>query len=334
MELEHKTFPFELKEISEEGNFKGYAAIFSKVDAMGEVIEPGAFTKSVKEDKPYPMLWYHDPRQPLGIARLKVDAKGLKVDGELNLEVQAAREKRSLMKQKAIRGLSFGFKTIKDLWEGATRYLKEVKVFEISPVTFGAHPAAIISSIKQWDEEKPFPNEHSARIKSPGLFDDKTFRRTKGGTIYGKTKVPATISIIWGKLKGSAQASDMPVPQALRFPTTNWTAAQAKTWLKDNNVKYERFEAASKSLEGALEMLKEFKGGQAYQGDRVKHIDGAVVALENLLRTEPPPGTPGQVKGLYAPILEVLAQPQEEDKPQVHLFGQTIQTLENKPKEK
>lgn len=337
MELEERTFPFsyETKDITEEGTFKGYAAIFSKIDNLGEVIEPGAFTKTLQAGHPYPMLWYHDPRNPIGVATLAIDAKGLKVDGELNLDVQSAREKHSLMKQKAIRGLSFGFKTIKDIWEGSRRFLKELKVYEVSPVTFSAHDSAIISSVKQWDEEKPYPNEHSARIKSPGLFDEKTYKRTKGGTIYGSIKVPATISILWGKLKGSAQPSDKPIPQALRFPTENWTVATAKAWLKDNNVKYEKFEAASKSLEGAIELLEEFKGGQAYQGDRVKHIDGAMVALENLLRVqEPPVGTPGQVKGLYAPILEVLGQPQKKDKPHVHLFGETIQTLENQTKEK
>ena len=90
----------------------------------------------------------------------------------------------------------------------------------------------------------PYENEHSARLKSPGDFDPKTFRRTAGGTIYGSIKVPASIGIIWGKLKGSAKPSDMPIPQSLRFAKDKWTVAQAKKWLKDNNVKYQSFEPA------------------------------------------------------------------------------------------
>lgn len=333
--MEEKTFPFEIKSLSDEGTFEGYAAIFDTPDALGEVIEKGAFNKTLKEGKTRPILWYHDPRNPLGIVELEVDGKGLKVKGEFDLNVQSAREKHSLMKKKAIKGLSFGFNTIKDFWDGTIRRLKEVKLFEVSPVTFYAHPDALVTAVKQWEEEKPYPNEHSARLKSPGLFDEKTYKRTKGGTIYGKIKVPATISILWAKLKGSAQPSDKPIPQALRFPTEHWTVATAKAWLKDNNVKYEKFEAASKSLEGAIELLEEFKGGPAYEGDRVKLIDGAAMALANLLQatTEPPAGTPGQVKGLYAPILEVLEQPQGADKPHEHLFESTVKTLENQFKE-
>lgn len=94
-------------------------------------------------------------------------------------------------------------------------------------------------------EEKPYPHEHSARIKDPDLFDDKTFRRKSDGTIYGKIKVPATADVIWGKLKEHNKPSDNPIPQAIRFPTKDWTEAEAKKWLKDNDVKYERFEPAS-----------------------------------------------------------------------------------------
>ncbi len=39
--LEEKTYPFEIKAVTEEGTFEGYAAIFGKPDAFGEVIEKG-----------------------------------------------------------------------------------------------------------------------------------------------------------------------------------------------------------------------------------------------------------------------------------------------------
>jgi len=147
--LEEKTFPFEIKSLTEEGTFEGYAAIFDKPDLLNEIVERGAFTKSLKETKQFPMLWYHDPRNPIGIVTVEEDKKGLKVLGELNLDVQSAKEKYALMKQKAIRGLSFGFKTIKDLWEGEIRRLKEVKLYEVSPVTFQLHPKALIKNVKQ-----------------------------------------------------------------------------------------------------------------------------------------------------------------------------------------
>jgi len=93
---------------------------------------------------------------------------------------------------------------------------------------------------------KPYPNEHSARLQSPDKFDTKTFRRTKGGTLYGSKKIPSTVSIIWGKLKDKAKPTDPPIAQALRFPTSNWTATKAKKWLADNEIKFTTFEAATK----------------------------------------------------------------------------------------
>ena len=82
------------------------------------------------------------------------------------------------MKTKVIKGLSFGFKTVRDLWDGTTRILKELKLFEISPVTFGMHPQAVITSVKQWDEQKPFPNE-----QTPILW--LSCPRTKRGRFHG-----------------------------------------------------------------------------------------------------------------------------------------------------
>lgn len=92
----------------------------------------------------------------------------------------------------------------------------------------------------------PYPNEHSARLQDPKRFNPKNFRRTEGGTIYGRIRVPKTIGIIWGKLKGKDKPSDNPIPQALRFPVKYWTVEKAKKWLKDNNVKYQKFEPAQK----------------------------------------------------------------------------------------
>jgi len=331
--LEEKTFPFEIKVLTEEGTFEGYAAIFDKPDAYSEIIEKGAFTRTINTQKQFPMLWYHDPRNPIGVIDVEADEKGLKVRGTLNLEVQMAKEKYALMKQKAIRGLSIGFRTIKDLWDKDIRYLKEIKLYEISPVTFQAHPAALISNVKYqpWSEEKPYPNEHSARIKSPNLFDPDTWKRTEDGTIYGKIKVPITAAVIWGKLKEHNKPSDNPIPQAIRFPTENWTAAQAKAWLKDNNIKYEKFEAASKSLEGVMEFLEEFKSGRVISAANLKLINNAVQALIALLKaSEPSKDTQDGGKSIFSSVIEEL---ETENEPHEHLFETTIKNLENLKKE-
>lgn len=90
----------------------------------------------------------------------------------------------------------------------------------------------------------PYQNEHSARLRDPKDFNPDSFRRKANGTIYGKIKVPKTVAVIWGKLKGKDKPSDNPIPQALRFPIKSWTAEKAKAWLKKNGVKYRTFEPA------------------------------------------------------------------------------------------
>jgi len=147
--METKTCPFEIKSINEMGFFKGYAAIFNIPDSTGEVIEEGAFTKTLKEKSNFPILWYHDPKEPIGIiSEIEEDEKGLKIEGQLNLQIQAGREKYALMKQGAIKGLSIGFRTIRDFWDKGIRHLKEIALYEVSHVTFQAHPEALISVVK------------------------------------------------------------------------------------------------------------------------------------------------------------------------------------------
>ena len=92
----------------------------------------------------------------------------------------------------------------------------------------------------------PLPSEHSARFQNPAKFALDSIRRTAGGTIFGSIKVPKSIGIIWGKLKGKDAPHQMPMPMSLRFEKTKWTVAQAKTWLKDNKLDDNvlRFESA------------------------------------------------------------------------------------------
>lgn len=151
--METKNLSFKLFDFDEEeGFFKGYASIYDVVDSYNEIVTRGAFTKTLQEnDGKFPLCWVHNVQEPLGIVYAKEETKGLLVEGYLNLGVQSAREKRSLMKQGAIKGLSIGFKTIKDEWDGDLRKLKEIRLYEISPITlnFQACPDAEIEDVKR-----------------------------------------------------------------------------------------------------------------------------------------------------------------------------------------
>ena len=78
----------------------------------------------------------------------------------------------------------------------------------------------------------PYPNEHAARLKPPGMF--KRFRRTNDK--FGKG-----IHVIWGITKDG----DVMI-ESIRFDADKFTVAEAKKWLKDHGYKPIKFEPARK----------------------------------------------------------------------------------------
>ena len=147
--------PFEIKAVADDGTFSGYGSVFGVKDSYGDVVEPGAFKDSLStwssKGKLPKMLWQHRSDQPIGVwTKMAEDSKGLVVEGRLILDVQQAREAHSLMKAGALDGLSIGYVTVQDAWDKDTQTnrLKAVDLWEVSPVTFGANPDALIESVK------------------------------------------------------------------------------------------------------------------------------------------------------------------------------------------
>lgn len=155
---EIKTFDFQLKEVDPgdaKGEFTGFAAVYGNKDHQGDIIEAGAFTRTLNSlDSEIPLLWQHDVTRPIGIGKLEDHSKGLKIHGYLNLGVKVAQEAYELMKPRAgfkrgiIRGLSIGYDVVKDAIEEGVRKLKEIKLWEVSLVTFPANGRALISDVK------------------------------------------------------------------------------------------------------------------------------------------------------------------------------------------
>lgn len=150
--METKTLNFEVKEIDEEaGIFEGYAATFSKTpDNYGDVIEKGAFKQTLKDGgKRVKILWNHNVMEPIGKPlELNEDEVGLHIKGQLSLGVQRAREVLSLMKDGVITEMSIGYDTITEGWEKGIRHLRELRLWDASPVTFAANPEASITGVK------------------------------------------------------------------------------------------------------------------------------------------------------------------------------------------
>jgi len=156
--LETKDFAFELKleELTDDGQFEGYASVFGNEDTHGDVVEKGAFRKTISESKGrIPILWQHDSWEPIGESlELEEDDHGLRTRGQIVLDTQRGAEAYALMKHtKAFRGLSIGYQTVKreieNLDDGKIlRRLKEIKLWEYSLVTFPANKLAVVGNVK------------------------------------------------------------------------------------------------------------------------------------------------------------------------------------------
>jgi uncharacterized protein len=134
-------------DIGDAGSITGIAWPFGTPDRVGDMIEKGAFNTPTM----IPMLFAHDPAQPIGTWNSAVEtSKGLEVSGRLLIDdVVRAREIYALVKEGAIGGLSIGFTTKKAITrKGGGRTITALDLVEISLVTIPMHPGAKVTSAK------------------------------------------------------------------------------------------------------------------------------------------------------------------------------------------
>lgn len=137
--------------IDADGRFSGYASVFGRLDGGGDIVMPGAFRDTLKSRgaSRVRLLFQHDPKEPIGLwDEIAEDGFGLKVSGRLLEGVPRAASLRALISQRAIDGLSIGFRAVRATREGrtGTRRLWAVDLWEISIVTFPMMEAARIDS--------------------------------------------------------------------------------------------------------------------------------------------------------------------------------------------
>ena len=134
--------------VDEDGRFAGYASVFNRRDSGGDVVMPGAFTRSLgARSGRIRLLFQHDPKEPVGIwEQLREDGHGLFVRGRLVPDVPRSDALRRLIDARALDGLSIGFRTVKASRQAGSRLLHEIDLFEISIVTFPMMEDARIAS--------------------------------------------------------------------------------------------------------------------------------------------------------------------------------------------
>lgn len=168
MEYEILTLPFvqlnpdatndDLGDLGEldENEFRGFASVFGLVvDAwVPTIMKRGAFTKTLQErSRQIPILWQHDMGNPIGSpTRLFETDEGLVLQAKIS-RTTLGRDALTLMRDGVVNALSIGFDPIiaeeVQQEDGSyVRFIKEARLVEVSVVTLGADPNALITEVR------------------------------------------------------------------------------------------------------------------------------------------------------------------------------------------
>jgi uncharacterized protein len=165
--------------IDADGTVEGYASLFGELDQARDMMMRGAFaeTLSTRGIRRVPMLFQHNPSEPVGIwLELREDHRGLFARGRLIPEVMRGRELLSLLRAGAIDGLSIGFRTSKARIDPRTRIRRiyAVDLWEISIVTFPMLAGARVRTVKRSHARTRAEQEWARRHHNDKQFDRST----------------------------------------------------------------------------------------------------------------------------------------------------------------
>jgi HK97 family phage prohead protease len=136
---------------------------------VGELERFNGFSETI-DGKRIPMLFQHDPSEPVGIwLELREDHRGHFARGRLFPDVTRGRELLSLLRAGAIDGLSIGFRTANARIDPRTRIrrLYAVDLWGISIVTFPMLTGARVRTVKRAHRRPTNPSANYRFPKNP-----------------------------------------------------------------------------------------------------------------------------------------------------------------------
>jgi len=170
------------------GIVTGYAASFGTLDSDHDIIMPGAFAKTIKEQGPQSTqprikhLLNHNTSQPIGNPMMLVeDGKGLMYESKVGTNAIAV-DFLKMVDSGLITEHSIGFNTVRKTitnpdadWRDQTTQIHEVKLYEFSSLTaWGANQYTPLIGVKS---KKNIEDRIANLIKAidGGTFTDTTF---------------------------------------------------------------------------------------------------------------------------------------------------------------
>lgn len=193
--LERRAFDAQL-ELREAGEgaartLFGYAAVFGAwsedLGGFRERLEPGAFRSATSGD--VRALWNHDPafvlgRTTNGTLRLEEDERGLRVEIDPPTGPLYAGFLENV-RRGDVTQMSFGFSVVADEKSYGPngerqRVLKEVRLYEVSPVTFPAYAQTEVN-LREWpgSEERGEQVETRESVSQAQEMDDDVAQRQR-----------------------------------------------------------------------------------------------------------------------------------------------------------
>jgi HK97 family phage prohead protease len=235
-----KAMPGQVSIDEAKGIVECFVAGVGNKDSVGDIVLSGAFTESLKRRKPR-VVWGHDWNHPIGKVleiyevpasdpRLPAKMKKAGIGGlfarvQFNLQSEKGRE--------AFANVSFygeeqewsiGYKTLDAIYDNARQanLLREVELYEVSPVLHGANQLTGTISIKAASTEEPM--DSFKKSKWP-MFDREFAERIKrdypqiwaaGGNIKGNDqyRILTQIAEAGGVAKSQAQTNALELREA------------------------------------------------------------------------------------------------------------------------
>lgn len=190
---------------------EGYAAVFGNRDAYGDVIVPGAFERTLRDKPDVKVLWQHDRYKPIGRQESAYeDEFGLAVTGALTNIPLVTEEVVPLLLDEVITGLSIGYNVVVEEYNDdlGVWFLKEIELWEWSPVTFPANELATVTQVKTLGSRS---DAHATRVArhSKALEHELAgyFAKSDRRDALDFSQLASLHSLIGGQLPGGGQSS-------------------------------------------------------------------------------------------------------------------------------
>ena len=166
----------------EKGNVEAVFSVFNNLDSDGDVVVPGAIKSGFKDDQ-VPMVFAHKWDQPIGKGKIIQEDDKAVFKGKFFMGTEAGKEAYNLAKEMGdLQEWSFGFRIndyevaeFKKDGEsvGDVRYLKDLEVYEVSPVLVGANRQTYTLAIKTGEESVYESSSDEKAANDEDIFDNE-----------------------------------------------------------------------------------------------------------------------------------------------------------------